>query len=308
MKEDSSRKVQAEKELTEEQSIFPSKVPWINSTPQSRLPPAKEDDLPLPPPPHLPQPPATPLVNAGGQALSEEEAKLLSHLQGIRQYGKLPEVLLTQLEALEQRQQESLNNRALTHSHLNKLNKVRHQTSVLGDKIKSVDEEWLKFVAESTSRLQQHATMYHAHRNDLVTQYNAKVQELTALRQEVSNASQSLVNQTPQPEVPAEAMDTVANIEVFNQAAVNLGVGEAMLVEESDPELLEEGQPSTKVLSGTKPHLQPRAFREAGSPNRVAHLHVKGKQHQQNRDKDRGLKGHKDAKETSEQKEVKEEM
>lgn len=99
----------------------------------------------LPPPPTLPIPPA-PTANLQ-QPLTADEATLTTHLQGIRQYGTLPPNMAAQLEALEQRHQEALNVRALSHAHLNKLHKARHQATTLADKINSVDSGRKIFLA-----------------------------------------------------------------------------------------------------------------------------------------------------------------
>eukprot|EP00438_Fugacium_kawagutii_P003319 Skav229333 [mRNA] locus=scaffold2917:106078:107118:- [translate_table: standard] len=298
-KEKKERSVKAPKEdkesMPEQLSIFPQKVPWIVSTPHSRITTDKDaDTLPLPPPPTLPLPPST--SSSSSAPLTNEESKVLAHLQGLKAYGLLNESLENQLEILEGKQQENLNSRALTHAHLNKFYKAKHQTTVLMDKIKDLDSEWKKFVEESKSRLQQHATMYHRRRAELVQQHESKLQELENLRAEVSSASQSLVNQSPGLEAVKEEMDTKEDLEDFSQRAMELGQRDNC-IEVSDQELIEDAA-MTESAEPTKEKQThaPRPFRGAASPTKVAQNHLKEKP-----SKDRDKTRTKEAKETKQE-------
>eukprot|EP00438_Fugacium_kawagutii_P012497 Skav200179 [mRNA] locus=scaffold1159:325378:326424:- [translate_table: standard] len=263
----------------EDWTLFSAKVPWIASTPHSRLQQPTEGqptELPLPPAPVLPVPPSAP---PSQQALSAEDMKLMNHLQGLRDLGVLPMELSQRLELLEQKHQESLNTKALSHAQLNKLHKVRNQTSQLAGRIRSVDEEWRKFLAMSMARLTQHSQMFQAHRQDLLSQYNQKVQELAAIKEEVSLASQSLIGQVPVVEPPAEPVNTARDLQQFQELAQSLHPEEALVVGSDEEEELQDAdmEEAKATSASSKPTLAPRPFRTvtATSPTKVQQNQLK---------------------------------
>eukprot|EP00438_Fugacium_kawagutii_P014324 Skav210905 [mRNA] locus=scaffold2900:298748:299428:- [translate_table: standard] len=214
----------------------------------------------------------------------------MTHLQGIKEFGALPDSLRQQLEILEQKHQESLNSRALTHAHLNRLNKCRHQTNALMDKVKSLDSEWHSFLTESTSRLHQHAAMYQQRRKELLQQYKTKAEELESIREEVTMASQSLIAQVPAPEMVKQEVDTEGDVEAFLQAAQDLSQTEDFPIEVSDAELLsDDAMKDKKTVPAAKVTSAPKPFKGGTtSPTKVSQNHLKEKTNrhtQANRDR-----------------------
>eukprot|EP00438_Fugacium_kawagutii_P027790 Skav220645 [mRNA] locus=scaffold112:662698:664366:+ [translate_table: standard] len=279
------------KSAAEEWSIFPSQVPWVTSTPSTRVVNVKESetDQPLPPQPNLPVPPLPMTVNQ--HALSPDEAKLMQHLQGVKEFGELPPQMAEQLETLEQRHQESLNSKALTHAHLNKLHRVRNQSTQLANKIRALDEEWKKFLAESTARLTQHGQMFQAHRGELVQQYMSKIQELNAVKAEVTTASQSLMSQMPPIESPPELVDTAPELQGFQAMAQSLAVQEEGLVELSDgDDELRDATMEEPTKERPRRPIVARPFKAGTSPQKV-------NQHQLKQCQKRAAEAAKDSKE-----------
>lgn len=195
------------------------KVPWVPSTPQSRLPTSKdrevemaEEALPIPPAPVLPAPP---VASATTEPLSEAESKLLEHLRGLRELKALPDQLQPQLSALEERHLASQANRTLTHSHLNRLDKARNQAVSQRKKIHDLDREWGKFMAKANQHLQEHAAHFQRHRSELVAIYQKKLQEWEAVKTEITTASQTCVEQQPAMEKIPDGPQPFEDLQAF---------------------------------------------------------------------------------------------
>eukprot|EP00438_Fugacium_kawagutii_P002554 Skav219500 [mRNA] locus=scaffold937:322651:323907:+ [translate_table: standard] len=268
--------------------------------PEDESPDSKDgemaEDKPLPPAPILPVPPMAP--NMASNALSADELKLMTNLQGVKNYSPLPDELAQQLESLETRHQESLNAKALSHGHLNRLHKIRKQAGSLVKEIQAVDQDWRQFVAEAYSRLGQHASMYQEHRASLMEQLAAKNVELNAIKEEVSSASRTLMEQSAFPQDNIENVDIAADLSNFQATAGQMGLVSGPTIELSD---LEDEDMTSQQEHG--PGKGPRRvalrpFRNAGSPGKVAHTHLKPKENKENKEK---------AKENKESKEMKEE-
>eukprot|EP00438_Fugacium_kawagutii_P016300 Skav208503 [mRNA] locus=scaffold1658:98643:99653:- [translate_table: standard] len=261
-------------------NVFPSRAPWIPTTPQSRLVDNKDPEvaapdgkLPLPPPPSLPQPPVAP--HPSPTALSEDEVKLLSHLRGFQQLQALPPDLLSQLQVLEAKEAEQSANRALSHGHINKLHKTKNQAVNLVKKIKALDEEWRKFVADVSERTAMHATLYRQHREELQQSLHEKLKDLETVKKEVNVASQTLLDSL-QPveykEEPEDTEDAMARISAVMQEAAAVDC-----LEISDNEL--ETDATMETATQAKSSQAPRPFgRAAGSPHKVATNILKDKQ------------------------------
>lgn len=269
-----------------EWSVFAAKVPWLPSTPQTRLSLPKEkeresQELPVvPPQPVLPAPPTSHTGQSSVAPLSEEEQRLLSHLKGLKDLGNLPEVLLTQYQELETRNQEASNGRGLTHSHINRLHKARNQTQSLIKKLRDLDKEWQDFLQDAFSRLQLHANHFQQHRAELMEALVKKQKELEAVKAEVSTASQNVMGHQPQEESLTEPA-VQAELQRFQEMAESLTqAGQIQFVEDDEMEVPEdpgdeEELKEEKDSSKSKPHLAPRPFRQAGSPQKVATTHLK---------------------------------
>ena len=192
-------------------AVFPDKLPWISSTPASRANNRKaeievsmEKPLGLPPAPILPPAPSV----EEPMGLTAEEEKLLQHLRGIQAMEMdLTESMASKLEELAMREAKVQSSKTLTHGHLNKLNKLKSQMAAAAKKIKDLDGEWMAFVNTTLTKIRQHGEMFQNCRADLMEQYNAKIQELAAVKQEMKMASQSLLGpQWTEPFIP-EAPD-----------------------------------------------------------------------------------------------------
>eukprot|EP00438_Fugacium_kawagutii_P003463 Skav217394 [mRNA] locus=scaffold532:473685:474857:- [translate_table: standard] len=292
--------------------IFPTKVPWVCSTPQSRMAPVREvvktqeteDARPLPPPPVLPPPPSAALSTTppGSEAaqLTEEEQQMLAHLKGLHRLGALPDTLIQQMTLLEHRQNAVMSQRALNHGHLNRLHKARNQVNALTKKISSLDEEWKLFMKEVSEKIQLHATQYQSHRGDLLEGLNQKLTDLEQIKKEVSAASNQLVVQTPVMEPQMNDVDLQQELHKFHLLASSLGAPTPILeisgdeMESDDlgemdvqdaegdqdqaerqPGLPEQEDDEPKPPGKSSAALRP--FRQPGSPSKVAVHTLKGK-------------------------------
>ena len=149
---------------------------------------------------------------AATEALSPEEEKILEHLKGLQSMGTtLPEHLdlEQQREELMTRQQAVNAAKAITHGHINKFNKSKSQVSSAGRKVQQLDKESGLFVETTTQKIRQHAQLFQQCRADLMESYNAKLAELTALKQEMSSASISMLGST----MPMSSIPDAPNLE-----------------------------------------------------------------------------------------------
>ena len=124
--------------------IISGKVPWVPSTPTTRLPNAKaeqttgtEKGLPLPPPPVLKPPPAPP-VAALEEPLTDEEKQKLTHLRGLKGCCTLPESLQQEMQTLEAREAKVSMDKEITHGHINKRDKLKTQIQNITGKIQDL--------------------------------------------------------------------------------------------------------------------------------------------------------------------------
>lgn len=269
-------------------ALFPQKVPWIPTTPQARLTSrqieqAGEGDkelLETPPAPVLPPPPEKPEAN---QALTAEETQALKYLKGLGELGvALPEVLQQQMAQLQAREREP--QQMLSHTHLNRLKKSQAQLQAVARKIAQVDADWKEFTQTVAARIQDHASWYRAHREDLVRQFNIKSDELTNIKAEVSVASQCLVGQINEPEAPAEACDPAADAQLLQGQLAQTGIP-VIALDAADDEMQEEPEEANSPTSpgadkkNAKENRKVRlaAFGGIRSPTKVANAALKVK-------------------------------
>ena len=261
----------------EDLQIFPGKVPWIASTPQSRLPKGnkleaansghtegvenQEMQAPVPP-------------TSSGEALKEEETKLLEHLRALAKMDlELSEGQQQKLKELEEREQTDATSKGLSHGHINRLHKYQDRVKAQAKKIRELDSEWVKLLEQVNSKIQRHALLYQQTRADYLEEYNTRCQQLANVRKEVSSASQTLLNLGAGDETVEDMPDVHQNIESLQQALLAAGQAHMISDEEEETDLnMEDGQPGkTKKF----PSMMP--FRAAGSPQRVATSHLKPK-------------------------------
>eukprot|EP00438_Fugacium_kawagutii_P022545 Skav206055 [mRNA] locus=scaffold587:320020:321123:- [translate_table: standard] len=282
-------------------SVIPTNVPWIPTTPQSRIPMPRDKEeveqpaLPLhPPPPVLPAPPSGPSpsqVEGPMESLTEQEAQLLVHLRGLQKLGALPESLQEHYAQLEQRQQSAASVKMLSHSHLNRLNRVRGQVQGLAKKLSNVDIEWKSFLKEIVSKVHLHSEHYQRHRSDLLESYNKKLAELEDIKKELSEASQNLVGQVTSPDIALDDVALQAELYQFHQLTQSLTTTQdipVQILEDDMDEDLEEVTPNSEDdKQPRKSHIQPVAFRSPGSPGKVAQNHLKNKATDKGKEKSR---------------------
>lgn len=265
--------------------IFPTKVPWVVSTPQARLsmPKSTEREViaDIPPPPTLQPPPSAPAQapKPAASMLSQAEQQLVKHLRGIRELSneELPPQLLQQLQDLETKEKEQQIQKPLTHSHINRLHKLQSQANSQLARITNLDTEWKAFLEKVQQRIAVHVSMYRSCRASHVSNYHAKLQELEEAKQNVSTASRSLVEQSPAPGTVPTAPDpdqqafAIQQELQFTMASVEQILSDGDTLEEMELENAPEGadgkshKPRSAVTIG--------AFRH--SPGRVAQHQLK---------------------------------
>lgn len=284
----------------DEWQVFQEKVPWVQSTP-SRSSAYRTDtpmaatgkDLQLPPQPVLPPPPAI-AKEVVEESLSTEEQKLLEHLRGLSGMRmELPQVMTQQLRELEQKEQRVLSAKALSHGHLNRLSRLKNQVTGAAKRIKELDVEWNAFMERTMARVKEHAALYQGCRSDLLETYNQKLQELHALKEEVSVASRSLMNQ-PDLDFSVEEMPSLPTQLAEMQLCLQEGGTVAPTEEWAEPvdltEAMEEEEllkePEGKESEARKEMTAMKPFRSVASPTGVAKTHLKPKNDKQAKEKD----------------------
>eukprot|EP00438_Fugacium_kawagutii_P032545 Skav202163 [mRNA] locus=scaffold970:361877:362977:- [translate_table: standard] len=279
--------------------IFAKDPPWMPTTPAASMSsklsipvepePASTYRTDLPPPPVLPPPPSGGPTSTG--QLSDEEKTMLQHLRGIASTGmQLTEQMATRLQELEQKAQETLPIKTLSHSHLNKLTRLRNQVSAATQKVLNLDKEWQEFVSAATTRLQEHGIHYQRTRADYLENLNKKVAELSQMKQELSLASQQLLGQDAPPTDLPPASTLTADFQGFNEALAKAGTVDSLqaidlsdmeddAMPEGDAEEVEDpptdGRPPIKRST-----IKVAPFRGAPSPTKVAKGQLKARTEQ----------------------------
>ena len=230
-----------------------------NATPpQSTVEAAKSEDenTALPPEPVLPSPPTA------------DKAKLLEHLRGLRQgMGTLPPELEQKLRDLEDKMGGA--EAKLNHGHLNKMQKVQKQVTGITEKIRKLDQDWQTFVAQVEERFHKHKGLFLETRAKLVLTHRQKLEELATIKEEISRASQSLMNAQTTEELDVLDIEDNALLESLQNAAMPLEVMDEY------PDMDMDGD-ETEVP--TKSTVGPfRRGAVATSPTKVAKEHLKPK-------------------------------
>eukprot|EP00438_Fugacium_kawagutii_P005627 Skav235145 [mRNA] locus=scaffold1072:88465:89610:- [translate_table: standard] len=278
-------------------SVIPEGMPWMPTTPQAHLAhrdvagPVITPEAGLPPPPVLPVPPAPPAGPPHVPALTAEEQQALSHLRGLASLGVgFPAELETKYQMLLGKEKEAAGGKALTHTHLHKLNRLKSQVQSAEKKIISLDAEWAAFVETVTKKLQMHGQCYQQYRADLMETYNKKLADLALAKQEVSQASQMLTGQGTDPSSLMGAPDLEADFRHMQEVLMRAGtVDQVQLVSDDgmEEEELQEASPVAGEAQAPSPHIKPaRATsyrttrptpfaRGTNSPQKVQQNHLK---------------------------------
>eukprot|EP00435_Cladocopium_sp_Y103_P018246 s1027_g4.t1 len=229
------------------------------------------------------QPHQPPSAEAEDLQLTQEDLQKLDHLRGLRNMGvDLPGNLLQDLENLEQKESKAASVKILSHSHLNRLKKLKGQVSTAARKIVDLDKEWAKFMNSTMDKIKEHAVLYQGCRSDMLESYNEKLQELIQVKQEVGRASQSLMSQPAEDQIVVpeaasieEQMQRMQEVLIqSSQVGGAIDLTNDMDMEEDEPEDLEESAPLGQTSKKGSPKPQ-KTFRAATSPSKVAQQHLK---------------------------------
>lgn len=285
--------------------LFPSKVPWIATSPQTRVTSLREvehqeEERPLPPAPTLPAPPTGQVPPPDTEPLSEAEQKLIVHLKALQELQELPEPMAMQLAQLEARQLAANTQKALSHGHLNRLHRVRNQTQSLTRKIAALDQEWKQFLIDVQHKVHLHSQHYQRHRGDLLENLNLKIQELETVKREVSTASQALLGQTQEPEAVLEDHEIQMQLQNFQELTATLNssleAANSAVHLVSEGEEMEDVTPEDQEEKPARSHLAPAPFRSPGSPGRVStHVLKQDRTKEKAKEKERDKEKHKSA-------------
>ena len=267
------------KEVEEDLLMFPEKPPWISTTPQARVARLTEGiqesaSLPLPPQPNLPPPPATGSNgNPEQESLTEDEAKILQHLEELQKMGvTLTDDLKDQKDRLAAKKNKTPKAKHLTHGHLYKLDRVKGQINAIAGKIGSMDQDWNRFMTGTSNKVAKHAALYQACRQEMVANYDKKVAEFEQLKQEMRAASTATLDQE-QPITEVPLMPNVAQqMQDLNQSMQESTQAPIMEVSDEEEELVTE----VNMRGDGKPARKSN-FRPSPSPARVATSHLKTK-------------------------------
>lgn len=267
-------------------AIFAEALPWVNTTPQSRLPRHSQEDtkggetgtaLPLIPPSPVLAPPPKPAASTTTEApLDAEEEKLLQTLRTLHSMGVPMSTEQTAMAELLEKRVRATTPATISHSQVNKLNRLKSQLSSLSQRIQVLDQEWLRFITHVLTSAKEHAAMYQACRKDHCANYEEKAQELMALKQTLSQMSQRLSADLAVEAPKTEEFDVEAAME--NLAALAQAPTMPELIDddmESEVGASPTSDTEPKTETGTKPSKPRVAFRGATSPNRVANVHLK---------------------------------
>lgn len=197
-KQDKEQDVDREKrqqDKKKEENLF-SNVPWVNSTPRSRVPPVEEvaDEAQLSPQPVVPPQPPRP-ESTGSQ---EENAELQMQVEALRKAmaGKsnVSKELQAAMETLAKEAGMEVE-KPLSHSQLNQLTKTQKQIKGLKTKIEHLDGEWKKFVTAVQTRFQEHSGLYLQQRKEMIDQMREKQGVLAKIREEIQASSQHVAQE-----------------------------------------------------------------------------------------------------------------
>ena len=271
-------------------AIFPEKVPWVLSTPSTRIA-AKVGEAT-----HAlgkagetqassTQQQATSLESAA--ILTADELKALQSLRSLQSLNmQLTEEMSQQLEVLQAKEAVASSSKALTHGHLNRLHKLKNQVSTSATKIVDLDKEWTKFATATMTKVKEHATLYQKCRADLLEIHNQKIAELMEVKKEMSVASASLLGGAQTSMETPEVPNIAESLQSFQDAMTEGGMVGAIdltALPEDDDEMeeMEQGDDRSKpVVKALRP------FRGSPSPTKVATHHLKVKQEAKDAKKD----------------------
>eukprot|EP00438_Fugacium_kawagutii_P019094 Skav234722 [mRNA] locus=scaffold634:421343:422341:- [translate_table: standard] len=231
----------------EDAILISEKLPWIPSTPSARqqtrqveIKGGTDAPVPLPsqpPPPQLPAPPVGGTMQK--EKMSPSDQQLLQHLIGLRELGtELSPDLAGLLQSLEEKSRSQT--QMLSHSHVNRLNKLRQQVSAAGRKVSDLDRGWTMFAQSMMDKIQHHSQLYLECRQRYLEAFRGKQAELQAAKDMIQQASQGL-HALPELEVKVEPEDVKGAAQVMQQMlTVMPEQSEVLMVDDDDMDGEEE--------------------------------------------------------------------
>lgn len=285
-KEKKEKPAKAPKTAQEPLADFPFKddLPWVATTPQSRLANRQISEagssglLPVPPQPTVDPPPVARPQSA--VALTATEAKQLSHIKALMEIGtELPPVLVQLQQELEQKQ-KSTQTTPISHGQLNRLSRLQTQVTSLIAKVTDMDQRWMAFLTGVMTKVRDHNQQYQTSRAELINSLRTKQEELKSLKETITTASTAMAQnqvESQVPEAPIEALGALQELaSLQGQAAVSPNLIDDDFTDFEMEEGEEETPEAEPVIETTKvgPHT---TFRGAPSPMKVANLSLKNK-------------------------------
>ena len=253
-----------------ELALFANKVPWVATTPRTRVTQMTES------------PPKAEVVNIGEnkeeetnvaqsmQPTSEkQDSQMLSHLKSLKtMMGSLPEELEQKLQALEAVAPK------LNHGHLNRMSKVQRQIVTTQEKLQKLDADWNAFVAQVEERYQKHKTLFLETRAQLLQTKKQKIAELEQIKEDIARASHSLMNTVVDLETDEFDFNDSGLLESLQAVVEPMETEEDGYEEQATPlEGAGDAQPARAAAA-----VKPFARRvQATSPEKVAKDHLKCK-------------------------------
>lgn len=230
--------------------MFAQKMPWVATTPQSRLrqveireaeghPSTAVASVAPPPTTQPPPPPPAPKLSPQEEEYRQQQLTSLKKLR-----GTLPQEMEAELSALNSQIGDGTGQEVLTHRHLNQHHRLEKAVANLKSKIQSLDKDWQKFV-EVANQFNLHKEQYTKLRAEQIQLLQDKLVELQQVRQEISKASQGLTagpsdcwEEMNTPQFSSEAAEALTATQMFpdlEMPIVDDGYLDTVMEEQADP-------------------------------------------------------------------------
>lgn len=152
------------------------------------------------------------------QPLTSEESQVLQHLRGLKSAGvELPEGLRSMISTLEQKVTPTTP--TISHSTLNRLNRLKTQVGALQKRIATVDAGWINFIRGLLDQANMHSGLYLQSRKELMESYGLKLKEMQELKATISEASQQMCAMPTSGGLSLETSNLAAQIQELQQVA-----------------------------------------------------------------------------------------
>eukprot|EP00438_Fugacium_kawagutii_P002071 Skav230755 [mRNA] locus=scaffold4515:49452:56607:+ [translate_table: standard] len=229
-----------------------------------------------------------PKLSVDRETVSAEDHKTFEHLKGLRSMNiALPDNLVSLYQELETKI-KPIEPPQISHSHLNRLSKLRHQVATAGKKVESLDQEWNGFARDMWEQIHSHSQMFLHHRQELLDAYKQKQSELQEAKKAIREASLELTDNKVEPAIKEEPPEVAEQLKAFQETLTQMS-NDVINVEddEMDQDLEHHGAPQEDAEeeeedregpghrpSRPRPHT---TFRAPRSPTKVAVQGLKAK-------------------------------